>query len=95
MPTFIYSKEDFIKYIEKQVKDNQVIVFTNELTGKATYSKKTGIKLTHQYSEQAFKDEGLGHIAFGKSHPLGLIVADKSRLTTTAIDALNNTKEPR
>jgi len=93
MPTFIYNKEDFIKWIDKEVSDKQVIVFTNELTGDLTHSEKTGIKITHQYSEQAFKDKGIGHIAFKKSHPLGLIIADKDRLSETGLNALENKKK--
>jgi hypothetical protein len=81
MPTFVYSKEDFIKWIDKEVSQNQVIVFTNELTGNLSHSTKTGIKITHQYAETVFKDEGIGHIAFGKTHPLGLLIANKDRLS--------------
>lgn len=89
MPTYIYSKEDFIKWIDKEVSDKEVFVFSNELTGNLSISNKSGIKITHQYSEKVFKDKGVGHIAFHKSHPFGLIIADKERLSEKAIKALN------
>jgi hypothetical protein len=63
MPSYVYSKEDFIKWIDKEVSDKEVIVFTNELTGNLSISNKSGIKITHQYSEEVFKDKGVGHIA--------------------------------
>ena len=88
MPTFVYSKEDFIKWIDKEVSDKQVIVFTNEVTGNLTHSVKSGIKITHQYSEKVFKDEGIGHIAFGKTHPLALLIANKERLSEMAMNVV-------
>lgn len=81
MPTYIYSKKDFINYLEKQLTDKDVVVLTNELSGNLSISKKNGLKLSHVYAPNSFKDEGVGHIAFGKSHPLGMIITDKERLS--------------
>jgi hypothetical protein len=89
MPTYIYSKEDFIKWIDKTVSDNQVIVFTNDLTGNLSVSEKSGLKITHQYSKAVFTDAGVGHIAFNKSSPFGLIISDKARLSEKAKSVLN------
>lgn len=92
MPTFVYSKEDFIKWIDKEVSQNQVIVFTNEITGNLTHSVKAGIKITHQYSEQVFKDEGISHIAFGKTHPLGLLIANEDKLSDIGAKVIEEAK---
>lgn len=81
MPTYIYNKKDLIDFINKEVSDNQVVVLTNELTGNLSLSKKNGIKVTHQYAHDTFKDIGIGHLAFNKSHALGIIIADKERLS--------------
>jgi hypothetical protein len=81
MPTYIYSKKDFITYLEKQLTDKDVVVLTTELSGNLSMSKKNGLKLSHVYAPNCFKDEGLGHIAFGKSHPLGIIITGKERLS--------------
>lgn len=90
MPTYIYNKKDFLEFIDKQVGDDEVIVFTNELIGNISMSKKSGIKLTHQYANDTFLDEGIGHIAFGKSHPLGMIIAKQERLSNKAKEAMGN-----
>lgn len=89
MPTHIYSKEDFIKFLQKEVKDNQRIVFTNELTGNMSISKKSGLKLTHQYAHDVFDDVEVGHIAFGETHAIGLLVTEEYRLSEKAKSVLN------
>lgn len=90
MPTYVYQKKDFIEFIEQQVKDDEVIVFTNELTGNMSTSKKGGIKITHQYSEKAFKDEGIGHIAFGETQPIGMLIAKEKRISEDGKQAMLN-----
>jgi len=92
MSTYIYSKQDFIKWLGEQLSEDDCIVFTKELAGNLSHSKKTGIKVTHQYAHDVFTDEGVGHIAFGKTHPIGMLVADKNRLSESALKALNNEK---
>lgn len=92
MSTFIYSKQAFIDYLQKEVKDDQAVIFSMNLTGNLTCSKKNGLRMTHVFSEEVFKDEGVGHIALGKSHPLCLIIADKERLSNAATKVLNNDK---
>jgi len=92
MPTYIYSKKDFINYLEKQLSATDVVVLTNELTGNASISKKSGLKLSHVYSHETFKDSGIGHIAFGKSRPLGMIVTNKEMLSDPAMEILKTNK---
>lgn len=93
MPTYVYSKEDFIDFIEKQVKSDEVIVFTNEMHGNLSVSKKKGIVLPHQYSDKAFKEEGIGHIAFGETQALGVLIAKKERLSEDAKKAAEKIKK--
>lgn len=90
MPTYIYNKKDFIEFIQKQVKSDEVIVFTDGMTGNCSISKKAGIKVTHQYSHEAFKDEGIGHIAFRETLALGVLIAKKKRLSKVGQDAMKN-----
>ena len=92
MPTYIYSKKDFISYLEEQLSEKDVVVFTNELQGNLSISKKTGLKLSHVYSQDTFKDVGVGHIAFGESHPLGIIITKQERLSDSAKSFLNAEK---
>lgn len=91
MPTFIYSKKDFIKYLEEQIKEDQAIVFTNELCGSITGSEKNGIKISHPYAPKVFKDIGVGHIAFGKTIPLGLLICNKDRLNESSLSLIETT----
>ena len=95
MPTYIYSKQDFISWLDRNVKENQVIVFTNHMTGSLSISKRSGLKITHVYSEDVFQDGGVGHIAFGKSHPIGVIVTDKELLSDNAASVLTAGIETR
>ena len=93
MPTYIYSKKDLINYLEKQLSDKDVIVMTNELSGSLSTSKKNGLKLTHVYAPDTFKDYGVGHIVFGKSHPLAMIITNKERLSDKANEFLTPIKK--
>jgi hypothetical protein len=81
MPTYVHTKQSFIEFIQKVIEDDKVIVVSNEMSGSLTASKKNGTKIQHVFAPSCFKDEGVGHIAFGKSHPLGIVVADESRLS--------------
>lgn len=90
MPTFIYTKKEFIAYLENQISKDEVIVLSNELTGNLSISKKGGIKVSHAYSSETFIDKGVGHIAFGKSCPLGIIVSKKERLSYFAKEQLKS-----
>ena len=90
MPTYIYSKKDFIEFIETQVKDNEVIVFTNEMSGNLSVSKKKGLQITHQYSEKTFKDSGVGHIAFGNTQAIGVLIAKQDEISEDGKKAMTN-----
>lgn len=93
MPTYVYSKEKFIEWLQKEVTEDQAIVFSNELTGNLTISARSGLKLHHVFAHDVFKDEGVGHIAFGKSLPLCLIIANKERLSESSLKLLAPNKK--
>jgi hypothetical protein len=88
--TYIYSKKDFIEFIQTQVKDDEVIVFSNSVTGNLSISKKVGIKITHQYAHTAFKDVGIGHIAFGETQPIGVLIVKEKRISEDGKKAMAN-----
>ena len=88
MPTYTYSKKDFINFIEKQVKDDEIIVLTNEKTGNLSTSKKKGLQVNHAYAPEVFSEEGVGHIAFGETTSLGILIANEKRISEAGKKAM-------
>ncbi len=84
MPTYIYSKKDFIQFIEEQVDENELIVFTDSFTGLSS-TKKKGLQVNNQFASQAFKDDGVGHIMRGDTFSLGIQVTKKTSLSAEGI----------
>lgn len=90
MPTYIYNKKDFIEFIETQVKEGEVIAFTNEMNGTLSFSKKKGTIIPFQFAPDSFQDQGVGHIHFNESTPLGILIVKESRLTEQSKKAMLN-----
>jgi hypothetical protein len=95
MPTYVYTKDAFIKYLQDNISENECLVFSNELTGNLSISQRSGLKISHVFAAETFKDRGVGHIYNGDSNPLCMIIADKKRLSLAAANVLNQGEGPK
>ncbi len=81
MPTYILSKKKFMEEMNKLIEDEQVVVLSNEMTGNLTISKKNGLKMSQVFAHDVFKDQGIGHIFFGRTRGYGFFVSQNEELS--------------
>ncbi len=89
----MYTKKDFQDFLEKEMSDDQCLVFTNELTGTLSISKK-GMRVTHLYASSCFERQDIGHIHYGNTSALGLMIIEKSLLSEGAKKLIEPENQP-
>lgn len=82
------SKAKFLAWAEKEIPDDACIVLSNNVVGDVKVSKK-GLHLPMIVSQSAFKAEGVGHIAFGKSHPFSVVITDREQMSEDALKIID------
>jgi len=93
MATQLTTKKEFLELLAKEIKDDEVILFTTEFEGQAYAASKRNpyIRLPFAFSGDALKDsEGLNHIL--KHTLFAAMVVPKDKLTDKALELLNNQK---
>jgi len=93
MATQLTTKKEFLELLAKEIKDDEVILFTTEFEGQAYAASKRNpyIRLPFAFSGEALKDsEGLNHIM--KNTLFAAMVVPKEKLTDHAIELLNTSK---
>lgn len=68
MATVTFSKKRFIQFLEQQLDEDDIILMTKDLEGSISVAKKRNVKkITFGFAADAFKQEGVGHIFYGKT----------------------------
>jgi hypothetical protein len=93
MATQLTTKQEFIDLLSKEIKDDEVILFTTEFDGQAyaASSRNPYIRLPFAFSGDALKEsQGLNHIL--KNAIFAAMIVPKEKLTDAAIELLNSKK---
>jgi hypothetical protein len=93
--TLVASKKRFLEYLDKQIKDDEVIVLTNHLSGQVSASKKRNTKsVTFDFAGDAFsRPEDIGHIAFGKTPVLAVCICKREDIADKAFEQLEKAEK--
>lgn len=91
MPTHVMSKKAFIILLEKQVKDDEVILYSNEVS-QMTCSKKNESKTTHiLYAANAFAEPHTVGDLFSENIAVGgMLILNKNELSKNALEILKS-----
>jgi hypothetical protein len=80
MPTNVFTKNAFIAMIEKEMGESQLVVATSVVNGTISISKKQ-LKIPFAFDANAFKDQGVGHIAFGETWCISACILEPKRVS--------------
>lgn len=85
--TLIATKKRFIEYLEKQIKDDEFVVLTQTLSGNMSVNKKRNSKtMQFDFAADAFAQEGLGHIMFGKTPVVAICICPPEFISEQALE---------
>lgn len=85
MATKIMTKKGFLEFIDKAMKENDIVIWTADLTGSTSVHKKSNQKkVTFSFAADAFKDAGVGHIAFGQTPVVAFSICKKKDVSEGA-----------
>lgn len=90
----VASKKRFMEWIDAQIKDEEVIVITNNVGGNLSASAKTNRKnVTLSFPADAFaRPNDVGHIAFGKTPVVALCICAPEHISETALELIDKAK---
>lgn len=86
--TYIFTKAGLIDMINRDIKDDEMVVLSTNLSGTLSFSKKKGTILPFQFAADAMKFDGVAHIAFGETTAMGLMIIKKEWLSEKSLKAL-------
>jgi hypothetical protein len=89
MATLVVSKKIFLEMLMKQIKDDEIIVFSNELSGEAYAASKRNpfIRLPFAFSGDAFKTPN-GLNAVMKNPIFAVAILSKKDLSEKAVNLI-------
>ena len=90
MATKVMDKKFFLTWLEKQIDDNEIILFSQDLTGEASVSKKRNEKkVSFAFAADAFKNKDtIGDIVFGKIPIFSIAVCKEEQLSEDTINLI-------
>jgi len=90
MATTIMNKKRFLTWLKKQLKDDQIIVMSQELTGSISVNKKKNEKkVTFGFAADAFKQaDSIKHFAFGETPVVAFAVCEKKDVSEDTLKML-------
>lgn len=90
MSTIILTKAGFIKWLEKEVKEDELILMTQDINGTLMYKKRDNAKVVpFAFAANAFKSQdGVDHIAFGKTPVVGFAICKREDLSEQTLKVL-------
>ncbi len=96
MATKILTKQEFVKFINENVEDDEFVLFSADMVGSLKVVKKRNIKeVTFGYAADAFKEsDGIGHFAFGRTPVVSFSVCNKSQLSQSSLDLIAKKVKP-
>lgn len=80
MPTNVFTKKAFIAMIEKEMGENQLVVATSAVNGTMSVAKGQ-LRIPFAFDAAAFKDQGVGHIAFGQTWCIACTIVEPTRIS--------------
>ena len=85
--TKIFTKATFIKLLQAQLEDDQIIVLTGSLEGTISVNTKRNVKkVTFGFAADAFRRKGdIGHFAFGATPAFAFAIVNKEDASDLSI----------
>ncbi len=94
MSTITFSKKRFIQFLEQQLDNDDIILMTQDLEGSLSVAKKRNVKkITFGFAADAFKQEGVGHIAFGKTPMVAFSICKETDVSDQTIQMVKESDE--
>jgi hypothetical protein len=92
--TYIYTKDHFMKWLNKQIDDDEYVVFTSNLVGNVSVNAKRNVKkIQFGLAANAFKNAGdISHLAFGETPCVAVCIAKKESLSDDTLNLLKEIK---
>ncbi len=86
----IGTKKKFLELIENQIDDDDVVVLSTDLCGTISASKKQNSqKVGFVFAADIFaQPDDIGHIAFGETSAIGLLICKEKQLSADVIKKL-------
>ncbi|MDD4971997.1 MAG: hypothetical protein PHT07_21430 [Paludibacter sp.] len=95
MSTIVSSKRDLIAFLEKNIEEDKVVIYTDDFHGDALAASKrvSSIRLPFSFSGDAFKEPGGLSVAFKNPH-FAILVVSRKELSEKANGILKSTSIP-
>lgn len=86
--TYIFTKAGLIDMINRDIKDDEMVVLSTNLSGTLSFSKKKGTILPFKFAADALNVDGVGHIVFGNTTGMAIMIVKKDLLSEKSLKAL-------
>ena len=88
MPTYVFSKKQFVKWLQDGLDDKDVILFSDAMAGNLQV-KKLCKSVTFEYAKDVFaKPDGVGDIAFGEVRPFSFMRTQRNSVSQKALEII-------